>query len=213
MARRGPVYPIVVEDVLNYNSTYFLKFGIQLYPPVSGCNPFPASNIAQTAWIDIVSIATGQPVVVVLDDNLVPQNAGPNPVVQTLVVGAGQPIPKNITAPITFSVFSTYTSVTAELGWDELADGTLLYTSPSPPHNAATDTNFLLIPPPTVPAKNLRTGHKNTTTSKDGRALRAIPTVDPTKFTLAWKPMASAEGFAVVDVTIFSSKPCKDCYL
>lgn len=213
MTLRGPVYPILVENVLNYSKSYFLKFGVQLYPPVSGCNPFPASNIAQTAWLDIINIAIGSPVTIVLDNNLVPQNAGPTPTVQTLAVGAGDPIPTTMSVPITFSVFGSYTSVTAEFGWDEQADGTLLYTSPAPPHTTPTNTNFLLTAPPTVPSKFLRTGHKNTATSKNGRALRAIPTVDPTKFTLAWKPMASAEGFAVVNVTIYSSAPCKDCYL
>jgi hypothetical protein len=206
------VYPILVENVLNASKSYFVKFGLQLYPPVSGCNPFPASNIAQTAWLDILNIAIGSPVKIVLDSNLLPQNAGPTPLVQTLVVGAGDPIPTTISAPITFSVFSSYTSVTAEFGWNEGADGTLLYSAPVT-HAIPDSTNFLLTAPPAVPAKFLRTGHKNTVTSKDGRALRAIPTVDPTKFTLAWKPMSYSEGFAVVNITIYSAAPCKDCYL
>jgi hypothetical protein len=214
MTLRGPVYPILVDNVFNDSRAYFVKFAIQLYPPVSGCNPFPVSNIAQTAWLDTVNITIGGPVTLLLDNNTLPQNAGPTPKVETLVVGAGDPIPTTLTAPITFWVFGAYNSVTAEFGWDEDTDGMLLYNEPPPtPHPNATNTNFLLTPPPTISTKFLKTGYKNTVTSKNGRALRAIPTVDPTKFTLAWKPMASAEGFAVVNITIFSSAPCKDCYL
>ena len=199
VARKGPSYPLLVGNVLNYVE-YYTQFSIQLDT---------ASTVPRVAWLDATKVLLGSPVTVFLDDGFT-RDAGPTSAVQTLTTGLGEPVAA--ISPLAFQVFSAPTGVSALYGWEVGSDGTLLYSDPGVAHPAPTAANFLLTPSPTT--TYLQTANSNTVVSAQGssRALRAIRTIEAGVYTLAWLPLASNDGYGVTAVTLYDARACLDCY-
>lgn len=204
----GPKYPLVVEPILAGRTSVFLMFSVNTTP----------MSVAETlipAWIDASAVTIGSPVTVRAHILGTKPPTCPAPSCQpskpySLAAADGHGIIAG--APVTFSTFSSATGVTGLFGWDEASDGTLLYSSPSVPQPAVTQTNFTVTPVARLD-HTLATGKPNVVESAlTSRSLRALPTVNTGVYTLAWKPFASSEGLPISITRLYSTQPCLACY-
>jgi hypothetical protein len=200
------VYPYVVQDLLNFQSVY-LYFTITI-PVVDGVQ-------TRTAWLVPPTIILGEtpvPTIRIMTycDQLgcdSPQSAK----VETSNAGIGLPIPRS--SACSLEVFNpAYNGGTWFLGCSsDPTDGTLIYAPTSCVGAEPTDSAFVFdmaFPNPSL--VNLTTGNPMlASTITTGRVLRAVPTKDPTAFTLAWLPVSSPVGFNVT--VTFVSKDCGPC--
>jgi len=199
--RHGPIYPLRIENVVN-QGLYFVGFSVNL-----------GGLIPASAWIDTTKVVLGGPVIVE-----VASANDQKSTVSTLATGIGAPIPGNLNVPLWFSLFSAYTAVNAEFGWEvangsgTLGLGTLVYSATGVTHSGPLAPNFVLTTTSTI-TPILQTGTKDNVFSYALQGLRAIPTVEANKYELTWKPLGSAEGFAVAQMTLFSTVPCPPCNL
>ena len=194
-----PVYPYIRTTVLNYSQVY-VKFIVQF-----GFGVETAAN--RSAWLDACVGPVGSPVLIRLE------RLGRTPyqkaVVQTIAAELGRGVAA--IAPLTFSANNDFTGGTFSFGCLESGTGTLLWSLPGACGPTMTDTN-LLLNPINRGATYLQTGISNTPSSAmNGRALRALPTQDDTVFELAWKPVASTDGYPISLVNLIYTQGCLPC--
>lgn len=198
--RHVPIYPYIRTTVLNSSQVY-MKFTIQF-----GLGLDITSS--RSAWLDTTVGPDNTTVKIYLE------RLGCTPyqkaTIQTLTTLAGLGVAASV--PSAFSSTNTFTGSSFVFGCtEEIGTGRLTWGPPSAFGSDFSDTNFVLSPINLV-ATYLQTGISNTVASAgNDRALRALPTDDDAVFELAWKSVASTEGYPITLVNLIYPDSCPPC--
>ena len=207
--RNRPVYPSIKVPCHN-GAPYFIEFTLEMVP---------YGRAFRNAHLITATANEGQPVLVRID-SIDPPACAPwtqtSPLTCTVAADARMPAG----SPCTFSVYnacapgpnSTFVWGCTEQTSDSEA-GTLTYALPVPgvvPSPSTPEPTSLVQTPGTCPAPQvLTTGVRNRVMSHDGRALRAVPTIEcPDVFQLMLMPVGDTSGYPVSAITLFSLDAC-----
>jgi hypothetical protein len=195
------VYPLLRLPLHNLDS-YFLRFSLDL-----ACGGVP-----RTAWLDFDLGTVGTPVTIRFETSLVacyrlvPRYIAAN--VQTISAMEGKPV--KTTYPCSFTVFNASAGATQAFGCTEdPVTGVLIFSLLGACSLTAPKvSNFVFSRRLNDSATAMETGMPYSVASSDGRALRALPTLCPDVFQLAWRNVSSTDGIPIQEITFASTRRC-----